>query len=412
MNILAIGDTADNIFTLKRFAKRAKIHLITFPRKQDALFTNLDEGLEFFDSLLISKQVKKINSIKNNFDLCIVMTWAAARIAYLADLNYIMYFVGDDIRTPPFVKKPKLSYLNQPAFKRNLVERYFYGKIFESAVACVTTGHELYQILKGYRKDALRVDRIAVDIELFNENVKPIELAKNKFVFLSAQRFSLEKGLDIIWEALKLCKADFEVWQVKWFIQNTEEERQANEKLLSDVPSQVKFIPLIKRNELARYFVFADAILGQMRSGAQGAIERDAVMCRKPVITYTDPTRPTLLNGKEIIPPFLPKNNDPKELSVLIDKTVESREFREKLAADEYDFVRELSHPDLVIAEWEQIFEDHINKCKSINKKTFFVYKKLEFFIALLLEKLVYTRIMREKNIQAWGKETYEKLTK
>lgn len=412
MKILAIGDTADNIFTLKKFAKKSKIHLITFPRKQDALLTNLDGDTEFFDSLLISKQVKKIDSIKNNFDLCIVMTWAAARIAYLADLNYIMYFVGDDIRTPPFEKKPKLSYLNQHAFKRNLIERYFYGKVFRSAIACVTTGHELYQILKQYRADAIRVDRIAVDINLFNEHVKPIDLPKNKFVFLSAQRFSLEKGMDIIWKALKLCKSDFEVWQVKWFIQNTEEERLANEQLMNDIPPQVKFIPLIKRDELARYFVFSDAILGQMRSGAQGAIERDAILCKKPVITYTDPDRPTFLDDKEIVPPFLPRSKDPQELAILIDKVVESREFREKLASEEYEFVKILSHPDYVIAEWEEIFEKYISRCKTITKNSSFLYKKLEYLITLLLEKLVYTRTMREKNIRAWGKDNYEKLTK
>jgi glycosyltransferase involved in cell wall biosynthesis len=413
MKILAIGDTADNIFTLKKFAKKSKIHLITFPRKQDALLTNMDDGgTEFFDSLLISKQVKKINSIKHNFDLCIVMTWAAARIAYLADLNYIMYFVGDDIRTPPFEKKPKLSYLNQPAFKRNLIERYFYGKIFRSAIACVTTGHELYEILKQYRSDAIRMDRIAVDIELFNENVDPIDLPKNKFIFLSAQRFGLEKGMDIIWKALKLCKSDFEVWQVKWFIQNTEEERVSNEQLMSDIPPQVKFIPLIKRDELSRYFAFADAILGQMRSGAQGAIERDAILCKKPVITYTDPDRPTFLDGKEIVPPFLPRSKNPEELAVLIDKIVESKEFREKLAKEEYEFVKNLSHPDYVIAEWEQIFEKYITQYKTITKSTSYFYKKLESVTALLLEKFVYTRTMREKNIRAWGKDNYERLTK
>lgn len=412
MKILAIGDTADNILTLKKFAKKSKIHLITFPRKQDALLTNLDDDTEFFDSLLISKQVKKINSIKHNFDLCIVMTWAAARIAYLADLNYIMYFVGDDIRTPPFEKKPRLSYLNQPAFKRNLIERYFYRKIFHSAITCVTTGHELYQILKQYRTDAIRVDRIAVDINLFNADVKPIDLQKKKFVFLSAQRFSLEKGIDIIWKALRLCKSDFEVWQVKWFIQNTEEERLSNEQLMNDMPPQVKFIPLIKRDELARYFVFVDAIIGQMRSGAQGAIERDAVLCKKPVVTYTDPDRPTFLDGKEILPPFLPRSKDPQELALLIDKIVTSKEFREKLANEEYEFVKNLSHPDYVVAEWEQIFEKYFTEYKTITKKTSSICKKLEYVITLLLEKLVYTRIMREKNIRAWGKDNYEKLTK
>ena len=63
MKILAIGDTADNIRTLQKFSKKSKIHLINFPRKQAALKT-LSDDVEFFESLLISKQVKKIKKIK------------------------------------------------------------------------------------------------------------------------------------------------------------------------------------------------------------------------------------------------------------------------------------------------------------------------------------------------------------
>ena len=92
LRILAIGDTADNIFTLQKFSKKSKIHVINFPKKQAGIKTMSDD-VEFFDSLLISKQVKKIIKIKDNFDLCIVMSWAAARIAYLSGINYIMYFV-------------------------------------------------------------------------------------------------------------------------------------------------------------------------------------------------------------------------------------------------------------------------------------------------------------------------------
>lgn len=411
MNILAIGDTADNLFTLKKFAKKSKIHIITFPRKQDALLTNTNDGIEFFDSLLISKQVKKINSIKNNFDICIVMSWAAARIAYLADLNYIMYFVGGDIMTPPFIKNPHLSYMKKPAFKRNFLERNFYKKIFDSAIACITTTEEYYNALKRYRDDAIRLDRITVDTDLFNEFVMPVDLPKTKFTFLSAQRIGLEKGIDIIWDALRLCKTDFDVLQVKWFIENTDEEKELNQKLLQNIPPQVKFIPLIKRTELARYFIFVDAILGQMRSGAQGAIERDAVFCKKPVISYVDTTKPTIIEGRRIIPPFLPITNKPIELAKLLDKIVESKEFREKLAEDEYQFVYNLSHPDKVIAEWEDIFAKYIKQCKSIDKGSSIFHKKIENYLALLFERFVYSRTMREKNIKAWGKEEYEKLT-
>ena len=122
IKILAIGDSGDNIYLLKKFSKKLDIHIITFPRAGTDLLTISHDRIEIFDSLKISKQVKKINEIKNNFDLCIVMTWSAARIAYLANLNYVMYFTGGDITTPPFVKNPTLPYLNEPAHRLNWIE--------------------------------------------------------------------------------------------------------------------------------------------------------------------------------------------------------------------------------------------------------------------------------------------------
>ena len=162
MKILAIGDTADNVFTLKKFAKNFQIHLITFPRKQAELFTLSDE-VERFDSLLISKQVKKINQIKDQYDLCLVLTWSAARIAYLSDLNYIMYFAGGDITEPPFEKMPKASFLEKPLHNRNFLERYFYKKIFDSAIACIVATEVYFEQLKKFRKDAIRLDKMRLD---------------------------------------------------------------------------------------------------------------------------------------------------------------------------------------------------------------------------------------------------------
>lgn len=410
MRILAIGDTADNIFTLKKFTKRSSIHLITFPRKEAALLTNSDQDIEFFDSLLVSKQIKKIKQIKNNYDLCLVVSWAAARIAYLAGLNYMMYFVGSDATTPPFIRNPKDPYLNEPVYNRNWIERRFYRKVFDAAIVCIAGALE-YEALKKYRKDIIRMDRGIVDKTLFNETVKPIELPKKKFIFLSAQRIGMEKGFDVIWNALRLCKTDFEVLQVEWFIERTLEEKEFNKKLLENVPPQIRFIPLIKRVELARYFTFADAILGQMRAGIQGAIERDASFCKKPVLCYTDPSRTLLLNGKEVHPPFLPKSTDPEELANLIDRVVESKEFRDEIAIRGHTYIKELSDPENVIEWWERLFEDLIKKHQSINRKTHPIKIKVENLIAGFLEKYYYSKIMREKNIKAWGKEQYEKLT-
>lgn len=410
MKILAIGDIADNIFTLRKFTKRSHIHLITFPRKQNALLTNSEDGIEFFDSLLISRQVERIKNIKDNYDLCLAMSWAGARIAYLAGLNYIMYFVGADIATPPFAKNPHLPYLRESVYHLNFIERNFYKKVFQTARVCVG-GQIEYNYLKKYRKDAIRLDKVAVDITLFNENVKPIELTKRKFIFLSAQRFGLEKGFDVIWDALKLCKTDFEVLQVNWFIEDTEEDKQINKKLLENIPPQVRFIPLIKRSELARYFVFADAILGQMRIGCQGAIEREAVFCRRPVLCYTDPNMSMYIDNKKIVPPYLPHTKKPTDLAELMDRIVESKEFRDNLAEQEFQYVKKLSNPEEVILEWENIFEKTIQKYRTVNRKTFPLKMKIENIIANLLEKLVYSKTMRDKNIKVWGKSEYERLT-
>ena len=94
MKILAIGDTADNLHMLKKFAKNSEVYLIDFPKKGDTLISMVSGGREYFESLLISKQVKKIREIKDDYDLCVVMTWAAARVAYLSGIIYIMYFTG------------------------------------------------------------------------------------------------------------------------------------------------------------------------------------------------------------------------------------------------------------------------------------------------------------------------------
>ena len=409
MKILVIGDTADNMKTLQKFAKKSTIHLINFPKKQDGLKT-LSDDVEFFESLLISKQVEKIKMIKDKYHLCIVMGWAAARVAYLAGLNYIMYFVGGDIVTPPFVKNSKVDYLKTPTTNFNFFERRFYKKVFDNAIVCIAPTAEYYNPLKKYRNDAIRMDMIFVDTELFNENIKPKNIEKQKFTFLSVQRIGLEKGFDIIWKAIKLCKSDFQVLQVEWFIQNNEEERKINEKLMKEKPKQVKLIPLIKRNEVSQYFMFADAILGQMRSGIQGGIERDAAFCKKPIICYTNPERPSIINGKEILPPFLPNSKEPEKLAELIDKIVESKEFRNQLAQDEFNYIKKLSCPEKVVNEWEQIFDNAHNKHNNINRKSSKISINVEIFIAKWIEKLYYVKKMKQKNIESWGGEEYKKL--
>ena len=408
LKILAIGDSTTNIYLMKKFAKDFEIHIIDFPKKGVDKISTYQDQVEYFDSLLMSKQVKKINEIKNNFDLCIATPWAGARIAYLAGIKYIMYFVGNDITTPPFSKDNK---------NYNSLEKYFYKKIFDNAIECIAPMHEYFDPLKKLRNNAIRMDRMFVDTDIFNEKIKPCKLTKKKFTFLSAQRFGTEKGTEKIWEAIKLCKTDFEILQVKWFIeesshtvQEIDQLGEINKKLVDEMPNKVRFIPLIKKEELGRYVIASDAIMGQMRSGIQGGIERDAAYCKKPVLCFTDPNQPIIIDGEEIIPPFLPQSNTPQEIAKIIDKVVESKQFRDDLAEKEYEYIKKLSDPELVTKDWEEIFKNILKKNKNL-KLNLSIFEILGNYFILKLEKK-YIKKFREKNIQARGKEEYEKLIK
>ena len=77
------------------------IHLINYPKDGAGKFI-YQEGAELFESSKVKEQVKKINQIKDNFDVC--LTTGSERVAYLADLNYIAYYLGRDIDVPMFKK--------------------------------------------------------------------------------------------------------------------------------------------------------------------------------------------------------------------------------------------------------------------------------------------------------------------
>ena len=99
IKVLAIGDVGNTIRTLRKFVKKSEISLINYPRDGSAFFVNADD-VELFKTRKVKDQVKKINEIKDDFDIC--LTTASERVAYLADLNYIVYYLGRDIDVPMF----------------------------------------------------------------------------------------------------------------------------------------------------------------------------------------------------------------------------------------------------------------------------------------------------------------------
>lgn len=390
IKVLAIGDICNLIVTISRYTKKSKIHLINFPKDGAGIFTYAD-GVELFDSWKVSKQVKRINEIADQFDICIT-TGIGERIAYLADLNYVAYYLGRDIDAPRFVKNSKEEWFNTPLHRLNFLERRFYKAAFENAIAHVA-GTWVYTHLEKYTKKGIKMDRWAVDPQIFNANVETLPQKKEKFTFFSPQRMGIPKGTDLIWKAIQLCNSDFEVIQVNWFDESTKEELAIKKELLKNKPSQVKLVPMIKRNDMSKYYNFSDAVIGNMRIGTFALVEIEAVLCNKPVIQYSNHEIKINVDNQEVKSPFLPYSNNPQDIADIIDKVVTSKEFREKLLEKEREFVQKISDPNLIAEWWDDLFEELVKKHKTIRKNSPKLFIKLRLLYFLIANRLYYKKM-------------------
>ena len=393
INILAIGDVGNILATLRKFTK-TKIHIINSPKDDAGLFT-YDASYELFENYKVQDQVKKINEIKNNFDFCITMG-AGERIAYLADLNYISLYVGRDIDAPRFIKNPTEEYFTEPIHTLNFLERRFYRRAFDSAIAHIG-GRWLLPDLKKYSKNYIRLDRVIIDPTLFNDTIKPIDKKKEKFTFFCPQRLGLGKGTDILWEAIKYCKTDFDIIQVDWRGVSQDQDKKTSLKLRESRPKQVKLIPMIKRNEITKYYAWADAVIGNLRMGYFENIELEAIFCKKPVISYVNKSIQYILENKQLESQFLPTSNEPKEIAKVIDKVVESKQFRDDLLKREREFVLEIANAEKIAKWWDSLFEQMATKHKSIHKNSSKFALKFNLILFLIGNRLYTKKIFKPK---------------
>ena len=68
--------------------------------------------------------------------------------------------------------------------------------------------------------------------------------------------------------------------QVEWYDVSTNEELRIKDELMKTKPSQVKLVPMIKREDMARYYNYSDAVLGNMRIGTYALIELEGIIIR------------------------------------------------------------------------------------------------------------------------------------
>ena len=395
LKVLCIGDVGNYVKTISNFTK-SKIHIINWPKDGAGVFT-YDNSYELFDNYKVSDQVKKINSIKNNFDICLVMG-TGERVAYLADLNYITYYVGRDIDAPRFIKNSREEWFTEPLHRLNFLERRFYKATFKSAVAHVAPIW-VYEHLKKYTKNGIKMDRKPIDSTIFNTYIEPLKLEKSKFTFFCPQRIGISKGTDLLWKkVLPLCKSDFQIIQVDWRDTGTSEEDRTSKGIRDDPPKQVKLIPMIKRYDMPKYYYWADAVIGNLRIGSYEYVEMEAVYCKKPVISYVNHDIKIILEGKEIKSPFLPDTLEPKKIAELIDGVVKSKEFRDELFRKEYEFVKEITDPVKAAELWDLLFEQLVKKHKTITKNTSKIRLTLRLWLFLLANRLYWKKIKRYFN--------------
>jgi glycosyltransferase involved in cell wall biosynthesis len=379
LKILAIGDTASIVSNLQKVFDGIEMHIIEHPRV-GGLELEIGKNFEFFTSFDVREQIKKILKIKDEYDICLVTGWASTRLAYLCDLNYIIYFVGDDIKHPSFEKFDSDLTHNGALMKYNIFERYFYRRILDNALYVVANFDDRYKILKKYRKDAIQIDNVFYE---FNIPSLTKQKQNKNFQFFSPSRIGFLKGFDIIFKAIKMCKTEFEVLQVEWW------DSYLNVKEINDlkqlIPTNVKLIPLIKQNEMWQYYVNSDAVIAGMGRDYPEFVAIEGIMCQKPTISFANPETKYYPGNMKIRSTFLPNSKDPKILSELLDKLVESEQFRNELLSSETDFVKLLINKKETKKKWEELFFQFKNNRKTINKKSSRIFIKFRYLLFLLI---------------------------
>ena len=153
---------------------------------------------------------------------------------------------------------------------------------------------------------------------------------------------------------------------------------------------------MILWKEIPNYYVWADAVIGQMRF-RHGGIEREAVLCGTPVLNYNDKNETYLINNEECIANFLPDSKDPKELAQIIDRIVTDEKFRKELLDKELEFVTKLTDPKIIGTIWDNMFEEIYGKINCTHRKNSIIKLKLLNFLTKIMEKLIYKKRWRYK---------------
>jgi glycosyltransferase involved in cell wall biosynthesis len=334
--ILVVNDFASNGFLFQRYLK-SKVNVI-YLNKNEVISETVDPL--YFEKDDMFYQANKIKELSKDFDLFICFGWLASAACYLANVNYIIYFVDSYIE-PEYRIWKKMSF----------AKKKFFSDLFDDAIrnaTCLVTGMAPdIQTLKKYN-DNVKLMLPLVDTQMFNPNINKIDLGESKFTFFSPGRIDKDKGQLILWDSVRLTKSDFVVLQTDWG------SGPYYNSVIASKPEKVKIIPKIKREKMPSYYVSSNALLGQISSTSTGGIEREAALCSIPIFCYAP-------HGFGAEGPFYKGKINPSDIARYLDMIVEDKDFREDLARKQHEWVIRIHDNNKTVEEWEKIFEESIN---------------------------------------------------
>jgi glycosyltransferase involved in cell wall biosynthesis len=342
-----VNDFSSGGFLLQKYL-HSKVNVIYF--NDEAVISPTIEPL-YFEKRDLPHQVSTIRELASEFDLFICFGWIAAAICYLANVNYVMYFVDSYIKPKDRIRK------KMPFMKRQLVAELF-SEAITHAGCLVTAIPRDVDTLKMYN-ETVRLVLPMVDPNMFNPNLDKIDLAQSRFTFFSPGRLDPGKNQDIVWESIRLTRSDFVVLQTDWG------SGEYYEKLMSNRPEKIRIIPKIRREQIGAYYVSADAVLGQISLTTCGSIEREAALCGKPIFCYA----PDCFTVND---PFYKGSLNPAEIADYLDKIVTDTPFRLNLAASQHEWVMEHFDNSKIAQSWEHILEETSNYSRKYKPKSHF----------------------------------------
>lgn len=362
MKILVVHDSSSFAYILQNYYPD-EVNAIYF--SEHTVISQVENPKFFVKGKGLYSQIQQIKQLSKEYDVFLCFGWIASSICYLAEVNYVMYFVDAYIDPQNRIRKELSS------FKKNLLNELYKDTLDNASLTVAAISHDA-KILQKYRHD-VKIIFPLVDNKMFNSNIEKRELKQSKFIFLSPQRIDPDKGHSILWKAVEMTNSDFIVLQTDWGSGNYYNE------ILKTKPSKIEIIPKIKRQNMPSYLASMDALLGQISMTSCGSTEREAALCNKPIFCYA----PENFSEND---PFYKESKDPKEIAAYIDKIVLDREFREQLALTQNAWVKKIFDNKRTIQQWKEIFEESVKK-KSHHAKMKY---KIIFKVLSIIENLTH----------------------